>query len=141
YYAEHVYHIDQAYRKLYIYWDQLSHDLKETVTTVIEELERVYVNRFLPSFTSKWDRYFTNKNTIDNSKLQHAFFKNEVKPYVKQDRRIVVLISDGLRYEAGKELFLELTKETRFNGEIDWMQTELPAITSLGMASLLPHEI
>ena len=57
-----------------------------------------------------------------------------------RDRRIVVLISDGLRYEAGKELYLELTKEKKFNGEIDWMQTELPSITSIGMASLLPHQ-
>ncbi len=140
YYAEHSYHIDQAYRKLYTYWDQLSSGHKDTVNLVKEDLERLYVNQFLPNFTSKWDRYFSNQSTFAKNKLQHHFFKQEVKPYSNQDRRIVVLISDGLRYEAGKELFLELTKETRFNGEIDWMQTELPSITSLGMANLLPHD-
>lgn len=40
-------------------------------------------------------------------------------PYLNNDRRIVVIISDGLRYEAGKELYLELTKEKKFNGEMD----------------------
>ncbi|GAA0354249.1 BREX-1 system phosphatase PglZ type A [Alkalibacterium iburiense] len=139
-YANSTYHIDQAYRKLYTYWDQLSDAFKESASTLKDDMERLYTNRFLPSFTKKWDRYYANQLNSHSQKLQQSFFKEEVKPYVIQDRRIVVFISDGLRYEAGKELFLELTKETRFNGEMDWMQTELPSITSLGMANLLPHD-
>lgn len=139
-YSESGYHVDQAYRKLYEHYDSLSSTYKELVVEVKNQMERLYVNEHLRVFTDKWDSYYTNQKVFDGAKLQAHFFSNEVKPYLSNDRRIVVIISDGLRYEAGKELFLELTKEKKFNGEIDWLQTELPSITSIGMANLLPHE-
>lgn len=140
YYAEQGYHVDTAYRKMTEYYDTLESDQKETVSPVKDQMERLYVNQYLNEFTSKWDLYYKNTQIFDSNKLQANFFENEVKSYLAQDRRIVVIISDGLRYEAGKDLYLELTKEKRFNGDIDWMQTELPSITSVGMASLLPHQ-
>jgi len=139
YYSEFIYHIDQSYRKMYVYWDQLSADFKDRVSDVKKIMERVYINRFLPAYTEKWDRYFDNDGKLNNQKLQSSFFNQEIQPYTANDRRIFVIISDGLRYEAGKELFLALTKETKFSGDIDWMRTELPSITSIGMANLLPH--
>ncbi|SFC67154.1 TIGR02687 family protein [Alkalibacterium subtropicum] len=139
YYSDQGYHVDTAYRKMTEYYDDLEPDQKDTVRPVKDQMERLYVNQYLNDFTKKWDLYFKNSHTFDSNKLQANFFDKEVKPYLANDRRIVVIISDGLRYEAGKELYQELTKEKRFNGEIDWMQTELPSITSVGMASLLPH--
>lgn len=139
-YSESAYHVDQAYRKLYEYYDELSSAHKELVVEVKDQMERLYVNQYLRAFNDKWDAYYLDQTVFNYAKLQAHFYQNEVKPYVANDRRIVVLISDGLRYEAGKELYLELTKEKKFNGEIDWMQTELPSITSIGMASLLPHQ-
>lgn len=139
-YSEQAYHVDTAYRKMTAYYDDLESNQKETARPVKDQMERLYVNRYLNAFTTKWDLYYKNSQTFDSNKLQADFFNNEVAPYLNNDRRIVVIISDGLRYEAGKELYLELTKEKKFNGEMDWMQTELPSITSVGMASLLPHQ-
>lgn len=140
FYGDSAYHVDHAYRKMYEYYDVLSSVHKELVVEVKDQMERLYVNQYLRAFTDKWDDYYLDQTVFDPAKLQANFYQNEVKPYIANDRRIVVIISDGLRYEAGKELFLELTKEKKFNGEMDWMQTELPSITSIGMASLLPHQ-
>lgn len=138
-YQQQMYHIDQAYRKMYTYYDQLDSEWKETTSDLQGQMERLYTNRFLAVFSEKWDRLYANDQPFSEQKLQSEFFSNEVQPFVESDRRVFVIISDGLRYEAGKELFLNLTKEKRFNGEIDWMQTELPSITAVGMACLLPH--
>ncbi|WP_027109251.1 BREX-1 system phosphatase PglZ type A [Lacticigenium naphthae] len=139
FYSEQGYHIDQAYRKMYGMYDVLPAERREILMPVKEQMERLYVNKYLETFTQKWDRYYSNSQVFDPRKLQASFYTNEVEAYVRNNRRIVVIISDGLRYEAGKDLYLELTKEKKFNGEFDWMQTELPSITSVGMASLLPH--
>ncbi|OJF92809.1 hypothetical protein AX762_09490 [Alkalibacterium sp. 20] len=139
YYSEQGYHVDSAYRKMTETYDALQSDQKEVLRPVKDQMERLYVNQYLNEFTTKWDMYYTNAQTFDANKLQANFFDNEVKTYLGNNRRIVVIISDGLRYEAGKELYFDLTKEKKFNGDMDWMQTELPSITSVGMASLLPH--
>ncbi|MCI3028210.1 BREX-1 system phosphatase PglZ type A [Desemzia sp. C1] len=139
-YYQQMYHIDQAYRKLYTYYDQLDNEWKEAASDLHSQMERLYTQQFLAVFSEKWDRLYTNSQSFADQKLQNNFFSAEVQAFVENDRRVFVIISDGLRYEAGKELFLNLTKEKRFNGEIDWMQTELPSITAVGMASLLPHK-
>lgn len=139
-YQQQMYHIDQAYRKLYTYYDQLDSEWKEAASDLQGQMERLYMNRFLSVFSAKWDRLYAENQIFSEEKLQSDFFSREVQPFVEHDRRVFIIISDGLRYEAGKELFLNLTKEKRFNGEMDWLQTELPSITALGMANLLPHE-
>ncbi len=139
-YHEQVYRIDQAYRKYVRYGDVLTDRWKETTSDLHIRVERLYTNSFLTEFTEKWDRLYTSDVSINQSKMQRSFFEREVKPFIDSDRRVFVIISDGLRYEAGRELFLDLTQETRFNGEMDWMQTDLPSTTAVGMANLLPHE-
>lgn len=134
------YRIDQAYRKFYTYLDGLDNDWKELLADLKQKVEWQYVREYLTKFTEKWDRLYTDQPDTGDTQLQAAFYQQEVQPFAEKNRRVFVLISDGLRYEAGKELFLKLTETTRYNGDIDWMKTELPSVTSVGMGNLLPHE-
>ena len=52
----------------------------------------------------------------------------------------MVIISDGLRYEAGKELERMLREDENSEVSMSAMMTSLPSITIVGNAQLLPHE-
>lgn len=52
----------------------------------------------------------------------------------------MVIISDGLRYEAGRELYDRLLMDEKASAEMDAMTATLPSYTRLGMAALLPHD-
>ena len=55
-------------------------------------------------------------------------------------KRVFVLISDAFRYEAAEELTQQLNSKNKFQANIEGMLGVLPSYTSLGMASLLPHQ-
>lgn len=54
--------------------------------------------------------------------------------------RVVVIISDALRYEVAHTLFEKMQADEKCNASIGAMQGVLPSYTPLGMASLLPHK-
>ncbi|WP_313470115.1 BREX-1 system phosphatase PglZ type A, partial [Carnobacterium sp.] len=140
-YQTDFYRIDQAYRKFHFYYDQLT-GLLSPFESLKETVEQSYQHTFLEPFTKKWDKLVMKEpqsNLIDESK-QQDFYVNEIQPFVEQDKKVIVIISDGLRYESGKELFQRLMEENRFSGSLSAMQTELPSNTALGMAALLPHK-
>ncbi|MFN8353663.1 MAG: BREX-1 system phosphatase PglZ type A [Spirosomataceae bacterium] len=66
---------------------------------------------------------------------QYDFYKNEVAPY---DQKIVVVISDALRYEAAYELLSELHSDAQNTATIRYQLASIPSVTSVGMAQLLP---
>jgi uncharacterized protein (TIGR02687 family) len=55
-------------------------------------------------------------------------------------KRVFVVISDALRYEAAAELASEINSKNRLTAKLDAMLGVLPSYTSLGMAALLPHQ-
>lgn len=140
-YQTDFYRIDQAYRKFYFYYDQLF-DLIPKFESLKDTVEKAYHHEFLARFTKKWDKLMLKKSPSNWSTLtkQQDFYADEIQSFVEQDKKVIVIISDGLRYEAGKELFQRLMEEKRFNGSLSAMQTALPSNTALGMAALLPHE-
>lgn len=140
-YQTDFYRIDQAYRKFYFYYDQLAELIPQFVS-LKDTVERSYQHEFLTSFTGKWDKLVLKTSSSDWIDLtkQQDFYVNEIKSFVEQGKKVIVIISDGLRYEAGKELFQRLMEEKRFNGRLSAMRTNLPSNTALGMAALLPHK-
>lgn len=138
-YTNEYYQIDQTYRKVHSLFEKLDDEWKDIVSNKLDELNRVYTKQYLDPFTDKWDQFFKQDVSISEEHAQNTFYEKEVSPFVDSEHRIVVIISDGLRYEAGEELYRRLINEKRFNGELEWMQSGLPSISSLGMASLLPH--
>ncbi len=67
---------------------------------------------------------------------QTEFYKTNI---AGSDNKIAVIISDGLRYEAAKELLSVLHTDPKHQAEISYMLSSLPSNTRMGMSTLLPH--
>lgn len=139
-YTSKLYKLDQAYRKMNRIYEMLDSECKDKLSDQLNAWNRLADKRYLELFADKWDRLVETDSSQITDKLQKEFYQKEVFPFVESNRRIIVIISDGLRYEVGEELYSKLISEKRFNGVLEWMQSNIPSITSLGMASLLPHE-
>lgn len=141
-YAKSTYEIDTHYRKFYYYMDRL--DLQENVEKLRDLVENIYTNKYLTDFTYKWNNILTDEayNTYPGNR-ESDFFDGFVKPFMWEDGkegRVIVIISDGMRYECARELFENLEMDEKCDAKIDYMLSVLPSETTLGMASLLPHK-
>ncbi len=141
-YAESTYEIDTHYRKFYYYMDRLG--LQENVEKIRDLVENNYTNKYLSDFTYKWNNILTDDayNTYPGNR-ESEFFDGFVKPFMREDGkegRVIVIISDGMRYECARELFENLELDEKCDAKIDYMLSVLPSETTLGMASLLPHK-
>lgn len=141
-YINKYYKIDSLYRKFYNAYDEIVD--KDRFIDLAEKIENFYNNYFLNRLSIKWSEILEEELIEDfNIKelpQQKNFYKDFVSPFVKNEDRIFVIISDALRYEAGRELAELLNKELRGSTEIDTMLGVVPSYTKLGMASLLPRK-
>ncbi len=161
-YCRAWYRLDQLYRK-FTYHVRMSGQasLMETLT---EQIENLYSNNYLlklgdsfqiflggdrgqvsggrqnisasctlnPAPTFKWD--------ASPIPLQKQFFEKWVRPFLRKDNKVCVIISDAMRYEIGEELLSLIRQEDRYSAEIEPALSMLPSYTQLGMAALLPNK-
>lgn len=80
------------------------------------------------------NQYHFDYHNIRSPK-QYDFYKTEVEPY---EQKVVVVISDGLRYEAAVELLSALHSDPKNTAEIRYCLASIPSKTNIGMAQLLP---
>src|SRR5690606_32942876 len=66
---------------------------------------------------------------------QYDFYQTEI---ADKDQKVVVIISDALRYEAGYELLSQMHGDPKNTAEIRYMLASIPSKTNVGMAQLLP---
>lgn len=105
-----------------------------------ERVEGVYKNEFLTPLALSWQSATESLPRWDfGERSQKRFFELRVRPLLAQGKKLCVILSDALRYEAGCELAQSLTSVNRCDVEIDVMAAQAPTVTSLCMASLLPH--
>lgn len=134
-YLDKDYRVDQWYREFYFYYDQLEDSSPfEQLRDLVENL---YTNAFLNRITVNWSSAFAEDEGRTGLDHQLDFYSKFVK-YRKE--RVVVIISDAMRYEVGQELFDKLIQDERCDAKLYAMQSILPSITSCGMAALLPHK-
>ncbi len=132
--------LDQLYRK-FIY-----HSRKSGMTSLLgklsSQIEDQYTNSFLLQLGDNWQKLVDDRTgwTSPLIPLQNQFFKKWVKPFPAKNKKVVVIISDALRYEAGEELLRLIRKEDRYEAQIETMLGMLPSYTQLGMAALLPNK-
>jgi uncharacterized protein (TIGR02687 family) len=69
---------------------------------------------------------------------QKEFFEHWVRPFLRKDKKVCVIISDAMRYEIGDELLSLIRQEDRYGAELEPALSMLPSYTQLGMAALLP---
>ncbi len=73
---------------------------------------------------------------------QQNFYDTHVRPLLNSatKRRIVVIISDAFRYEAAVELRDRINEKRYSEATLSSQLGVVPSYTTLGMASLLPHQ-
>ena len=144
-YLESDYRVDQAYRKFYDAYDQLT--MNDDFETLKNLIETIYVNDYLSKLSLEWSTAFSSRGTkweIDDVKYQkNFFFEHMPRETEKPKECVVVIISDGLRYEVADELKDKLIKQGKIRPSsltLTSMQSVMPSITELGMAAMLPRQ-
>ncbi|NIA10637.1 MAG: BREX-1 system phosphatase PglZ type A, partial [Nitrospiraceae bacterium] len=71
---------------------------------------------------------------------QGRFYDQWVKPFLKHDKKVFIIISDAMRFEIGDSLLSRIRQEDRYDAVLNPVLASLPSITKIGMAALLPHD-
>lgn len=133
-YQDKLYQVDTDYRAFYYCLDQLPESGAFEKLRVL--IENIYTNEYLGKLLPMWNAGIMEKDALTVLPLQRNFYNRYVSG--SQDR-VVVIISDAMRYEVGRELFDQLKDNPRSNVTIEPMLSTLPSYTRLGMSALLPH--
>ena len=140
-YVGGTYMIDTYYRKFYYYLDRVG--LTTDFEKIRDLVENMYTNKYLTDFAYKWNQSLTDEayDTYTEDR-QQDFFDDHVRPFMRESGggRVVVIISDGMRYECARELLDNLDLDEKCDAKISHMLSVLPSETTLGMASLLPNK-
>ena len=133
-YQEKDWMIDQEYRRFYIAFDAMENgDGFETLKNMVEN---IYTNRVLAVQLPKWNAALHEEDAFLTLPLQRNFYNRYIK---NSKERTVVIISDAMRYEVGRQLFLQMQDDPKCTAKMETMMGVLPSYTRLGMAALLPH--
>ncbi|MCI8327492.1 MAG: BREX-1 system phosphatase PglZ type A, partial [Lachnospiraceae bacterium] len=136
-YVEDDWAMDRRYRDFYTSYDHLED------TTGLEELrglvENIYTNEYLGKLLPEWNIGLQEPDALSVVPLQRDFFQNNVRVHKE---RTVVIISDGMRFEVGQELYNKMKDNPKCKDSlsIQPMLSVLPSYTRLGMEALLPHK-
>ena len=137
-YQKETYLIDSYYRWFYHAYDKIEDNSR--FSNVRERVENIYANTYLQAITPKWNENFTIDSMEQTGLLkQEDFYKHYLKSYDGK-QRVIVIISDAFRYECARELFSRLELDEKCTPKMECMLSCLPSVTSVGMASLLPHK-
>ena len=140
-YVGGTYLIDTYYRKFYYYLDRIG--LDTNVEKIRDLVENMYTNKYLTDFAYKWNQSLTNEeyDTYTETR-QEDFFNHYVRPFMNESGggRVIVIISDGMRYECARELLDNLDLDEKCDAKMGHMLSVLPSETTLGMAALLPNK-
>ena len=139
-YTQQWFIIDQAYRQFNRYLDLYEPD--SALDTLKTAVETAYIRDFLTPLGQVWRRHVESMEQWEINSIPSAtsFFTDQVsRPWLDKGKKIVIIISDALRYEVGEELARRISQEDRFTARLSAMLSVLPSYTQLGMAALLPH--
>ena len=137
-YQKQTYLVDSYYRWFYSAYDCIED--AERFSKVRERIENMYSFTYLQKVTPKWNQELTDNLMADTGlKRQEDFYRNYLKAYEGKNR-VIVIISDAFRYECAKELMGRLEMDEKCTPKLECMISGLPTVTSVGMASLLPHK-
>ena len=133
-YQQEDFRLDYEYRRFYSSYDQIED------TTPFESLrdlvENIYTNEYLETLLPKWNHAIQHPDSFTQLPLQRDFYARNIK---NARERTVVIISDAMRYEVGKELFQRMQDDPKCTAKLEVQLSVLPSYTRLGMAALLPH--
>ena len=149
-YEEDLYRFDQLYRHFCEAADHAEAQHWDVLKKLREQVEACYVTSYLNPLAIEWGKFLcppSGNGLLKDWKIQGVnnqqhFFNKSVRPPLEEgeNRRVFVVISDALRFEAAQELAGELNGKYRLEATLSSQLGVLPSYTALGMASLLPHK-
>ena len=139
-YVKNYYRLDSSYRHFITAHDRLED--KDGYNSLLDLVENSYTNWFLSELSMKWSTLWDDESVwqLPGVTSQQGLYEKYARRFVADNERLVVIISDGLRYESAVELNTILNREQKGSSELDVMLGVIPSYTALGMASLLPHK-
>jgi uncharacterized protein (TIGR02687 family) len=139
-YCRAWYRLDQLYRK-FTYHVRMSGQAS-LMAILTEQIENLYSNNYLLKLGDSFQTFVDSAISWEASPVrkQKEFFEHWVRPFLRKDNKVCVIISDAMRYEIGEELLTLIRQEDRYSAEIEPALSMLPSYTQLGMAALLPNK-
>lgn len=140
-YLDELWEIDMFYRKMidaFYFSTKFSNPLEIEVYTVKARIDKEYAD-FTNLLNYEWLKCVKEKgNYFDNIEIlkQNDFYGSERNNSVQHQ---VIIISDALRYEVGKQLMEKISAGKRHVADIIPMIAMLPTETKYTKTSLLPH--
>ena len=139
-YTNTLYKIDGSYRRAIASYKDL--DYSEIPKAFGLEQVHTALNAEYDKHTDMLNREWLkclHHFDFDYSKInvpkQYDFYDTEI---ATTDQKVVVIISDALRYEAAQELLSEMHGDSKNTAEMRYMLASIPSKTNVGMAQLLP---
>jgi uncharacterized protein (TIGR02687 family) len=138
-YANEWFAVDQAYRHFVSHAKQA--EVPEALEGLASKVEGFYSTRYLTPLGTAWQSQVDSLDAwkVAGLEAQAGFFAKHVQPVLGRGNKLVVVVSDALRYEAAEELGSLIRAEDRFEAALKPLWGVLPSFTQLGMAALLPH--
>ncbi|MEG1156189.1 MAG: BREX-1 system phosphatase PglZ type A, partial [Acinetobacter sp.] len=143
-YEQELYRFDMAYRH-YSAASQRAH--VDILKKLDEEVENCYSYWFIDHLARNWGERVEAEQRLNVWKVadipnQQNFYDTHVRSLLNSatKRRIVVIISDAFRYEAAVELRDRINEKRYSEATLSSQLGVVPSYTTLGMASLLPHQ-
>lgn len=113
---------------------------REAIADAYEQFEIVYANDFVQPLNTAWQQALQEDLSASGS-LQAEPLDTFYDSFVGEDApKTAVIVSDGLRYEVAAELSGRLQRDKRKEANLGSLLAPIPSVTSLGKASLLPHD-
>jgi uncharacterized protein (TIGR02687 family) len=141
-YTNSWWRLDQAYRRCIVH--ARTYQQPGLFKPLREWLESQYVNNVLLPLTNRWSDHVSQLAAWSSKALprQQDFHMRYVHAPLgaKNLKRLFVVISDALRYEAARDFTDRLNAQAGkgWQAEVDALLGVLPSYTQLGMAALLP---
>lgn len=147
-YRNELFRFDQLYRAFMLAAEAVEPMGWSLLHELRERMEEAYSGWFIGHLASAWDAVMEGEAgllqgwRLSEVSRQAAFYEDFVAPSFSAagPKRVFVVVSDAFRYEAAEELARELNARNRVKARLDAMLGVLPSYTTLGMASLLPHQ-
>jgi uncharacterized protein (TIGR02687 family) len=139
-YSSRWFTLDQLYRKC-TYHKHMANQAS-LLGSLDEQIQNLYANTYLLKLGDTFQGFVDRLEKWDAPPipLQCRFFERFIRPFIRRDHKVCVILSDAMRYEVGAELLTRIQQEDRYSAEMEPMISMLPSYTQLGMAALLPHE-
>ncbi|NLB10889.1 BREX-1 system phosphatase PglZ type A [bacterium] len=143
-YEKELYRFDTSYRH---YCEASRQASLEMLKSLDKAIDSYYADTYLVKLSKNLlerveGEQRLNDWTIPNVPNQYNFYRTNIEPLLNSTtkRRVAVIISDAFRYEAAVELS-ELINQKRYSqATLSSQLGVVPSYTTLGMASLLPHQ-